>query len=153
MLPPNLQPAITLRLPTPSSAGRSFPQRALQVHSCAPRKAKGTKPAEGLRPWRATRGTPIFRASLVQTSAALRPLHSATAPFQGWEPLLLHLPPLLPGARVCLLTNTARRFKNGGTTTIYSSSSLRQDTSKHQAPTSPRWADSIVTRFQHSGDR
>ncbi len=27
--------------------------------------------------WRATRGTPIFRASLVQTSGALRPLHSA----------------------------------------------------------------------------
>ena len=57
-------------------------------HSCAPRKAKGTKPAEGLRPWRATRGTPIFRAALVQTG--LRPPSTS---FQvGTPPLALAAP-------------------------------------------------------------
>jgi hypothetical protein len=47
-----------------------------------------------LRPWRATRGTRIFRASLVQTSAALRPLHSAdrSVPRVGTPPLALAAP-------------------------------------------------------------
>ena len=57
-------------------------------HSCAPRKAKGTKPAEGLRPWRATRGTPIFRAALVQTG--LRP--PSTSFRVGTPPLALAAP-------------------------------------------------------------
>jgi hypothetical protein len=66
------------------SHGRSFPQRPLQVHSCVPRKAKETKPAEGLRPWRATRGNPQSSALRLcrpplryGPSTPLRPLHSA----------------------------------------------------------------------------
>ena len=68
--------------------------RTIQSISLRSAQSKETKPPEGLRPWRATRGTPIFRAALVQTSAALRPLHSATAPFQGWgtPPLALAAP-------------------------------------------------------------
>src|SRR5229473_487035 len=60
-------------------------------------------------------------------SSALRlcrpPLRSApSTPLslrsKGGEPHLLHLPPLLAWARAkaCLLANTARPFKNGGTT-------------------------------------
>ena len=89
MLPPSLQPAITLpvfRHP-PQRAVPSV-QRPLQVHSCAPRKAKETKPADGLRPWRATRGTPIFRAALVQTG--LRP--PSTSFRVGTPPLALAAP-------------------------------------------------------------
>src|ERR1700731_3261088 len=90
------------------------PQKEQQPkHLSAPAQSKETRLPEGLRPWRATRGTPIFRAALVQTS--LRP-PSHFVP--GGEPHLLHLPPLLAWARAkaCLLANTARPFKNGGTT-------------------------------------
>jgi hypothetical protein len=38
---------------------------------------KETKPAEGLCPWRTQGVSPVFRASLVQTSAALRSFRSA----------------------------------------------------------------------------
>jgi len=60
--------------------------------SCAPRKARKPSLPEGLRPWRATRGTLIFRAALVQTSAALRPLHSRSVPRVGNPPLALAAP-------------------------------------------------------------
>ena len=81
------------RLPAPSSAGLSFPQRPPRKHSCAARKAKETKPAKGLCPDRAPQGaSPIFRAALVQTSASLRPFRSgcACSPRVG-RPLPLHL--------------------------------------------------------------
>ncbi len=104
MSPPGFRPALLSSITnlcgpfppaTPTSRSRNHDESSL----CATRWSKVTMPPEGLRPWRATRGTPIFRAALVQTSAALRPFHSATAPFQGWRPLLLHLPPLLAWAR------------------------------------------------------
>jgi len=44
------------------------------------------KYAHGRCPDRAPQGiSPIFRASLVQTSAVLRPFHFILLPFQGWE--------------------------------------------------------------------
>ena len=72
--PPCLRPFGPSR---PSSAGRSFPQRPpLQFLRSAPGKVD--KLAKGLCPDRAAQGvSPIFRASLVQTSASLRPFRSA----------------------------------------------------------------------------
>ena len=95
MLPPSLQPAITLPSSDTSSAGHSFPQRALQVHSCAPCKTKETKPAEGLRPWRATRGNPQSSAlRLCRPPLRYAPSTPLIAPFQGWgtPPLALAAP-------------------------------------------------------------
>ena len=75
---------------------------------------KVTRPPDGLRPWRAARGTPIFRASSPHRAKNARRgprLACADLPFappfpfrlsllfKGGEPHLLHLPPLLAWAR------------------------------------------------------
>jgi hypothetical protein len=77
---------------------RYAPLRAVPSCNALPRKqmqsfmrsakTSGAKPAEGLRPWRATRGTPIFRAALVQTG--LRP--PSTSFRVGTPPLALAAP-------------------------------------------------------------
>ena len=67
-----------IRLPAPPPAGLSLPQRpplrTTATTECVIRRCaqdKETKPAEGLRPWRAQGVSPVFRAALVQTG--LRP--------------------------------------------------------------------------------
>src|SRR5271154_5720404 len=76
-------------------------------HSCAPRKAKGTKPAEGLRPWRATRGTPIFRAALVQTG--LRPPSTS---FRVGNPTSCTCRPCWRGPILAICTTALRTILN-----------------------------------------
>jgi len=75
-------------------------------------QSKETGPPEGLRPWRAQEAPQSSALRLCRPACGRPPLRS------GWEPHLLHLPPLLAWARAkaCLLANTARPFKNGGTT-------------------------------------
>jgi hypothetical protein len=118
MLPPASNRRSHCRLPILSSAGRSSAQRPLQVHSCAPRKAKETKPAEGLRPWRATRGNPQSSA-LCLCRPPLR--YAPSTPLQGWgtPPLALAAPAGVgQGQGVSVRTATAKPLKSQGATNM-----------------------------------
>jgi hypothetical protein len=78
----------------------------------APRKATKTSLLRDSVPGARKRHPNLPRCACADRPAAA--LHVVP----GGEPHLLHLPPLLAWARAraCLLANTARPFKNGGTT-------------------------------------
>jgi hypothetical protein len=87
-LPPACSRLGSHRLPAPSSAGLSRPQRPPQMLSCAPRKARKPSLPEGLRPWRAQEAPQSSALRLCRPACGRPPLRS------GWgtPPLALAAP-------------------------------------------------------------
>ena len=97
-----------------------------------PRTAPPSEAARGPAPTRPQAASPIFRAALVQTSASLRPFHSALAPLQGWgypSACTCYPPPSPGGVRhVCHMPLPQQRQKQpqGGSTHEQESNNYRK---------------------------